>query len=182
MNIKSLNGHTALHGAIISGDLKTIEKLVELGANVRAQDNDGDSPLHMIRHSKAEGEVTVQSPRMMEVPYHLSCRLLEHPFGLELVLNQRFCKSNNFFNSGNPRFVGNVSSNVTLYYTMQIKQELECFEDVTPHAVLACFLIKNGADIFLQNNAGITALQGLPIEVSAIAASFTQKHQGTVAS
>jgi ankyrin repeat protein len=65
---------------------------------------------------------------------------------------------------------------------MQIKQELECFEGVTSHAVLACFLIKNGADVFLQNDAGITALQGLPIEVSAIAASYTQKHQVTVAS
>ena len=70
LNIKSLNGHTALHGAIISGDLKTIEKLVGLGANVSVQDKDGDSPLHLIRHSKAEEAVTDQSPRMMEVPYH----------------------------------------------------------------------------------------------------------------
>lgn len=68
MNIKSLKGHTALHGAIISGGLKIIEKLVGLGANVSAQDNDGDSPLHLIRHSKAEEEVTDQSPQMMKVP------------------------------------------------------------------------------------------------------------------
>ena len=60
---------------------------------------------------------------------------------------------------------------------MQIKQDLEHFEGVTPHAVLACFLIRNGADIFLKNNAGITALQALPIEVAAIAASYAQLHQ-----
>lgn len=60
---------------------------------------------------------------------------------------------------------------------MQIKQELECYEGVTPHAVLACFLIRSGADIFLKNNAGITALQGLPIEVAAIAAAYAQQHQ-----
>lgn len=64
---------------------------------------------------------------------------------------------------------------IALY--MQIKQELECFDSVTPHAVLACFLIRSGADIFLKNNAGITALQGLPIEVAATVASYAQQHQ-----
>ena len=64
-----------------------------------------------------------------------------------------------------------------MYTCMQIKKELECVEGVTPHAVLACFLIRSGADIFLKNNAGITALQGLPIELAAIAASYAQQHQ-----
>lgn len=54
---------------------------------------------------------------------------------------------------------------------------MECFEGVTPHAVLACFLIRSGADIFLKNNAGITALQGLPTTVAVIAASYAHKHQ-----
>ena len=38
-----------------------------LGANVNAQDNDGDSPLHLLQHSRAKEEVTDQSPQMMEV-------------------------------------------------------------------------------------------------------------------
>ena len=60
---------------------------------------------------------------------------------------------------------------------IQIKQELDCYEGVTPHAVLACFLIRQGADVFLKDNAGITALQGLPIQVAAIAALYAQQHQ-----
>ena len=67
MNIKSLKGHTPLHGAIISGSLKTIEKLVGLGANVNAQDNDGDSPLHLVQLSKVKEQVTDQCPQMMKV-------------------------------------------------------------------------------------------------------------------
>lgn len=71
LNIKSLKGYTALHGAIISGGLKAIEKLVGCGADVNAQDNDGDSPLHLIRHSKAEEQVTDSTPEMIKVHVHI---------------------------------------------------------------------------------------------------------------
>ena len=77
VNIKSLKGYTALHGAIISGSLKTIEKLVRLGADVSTQDNDGDSPLHLIRHAKAEEEVTDQSPQLMKVLYTCAYKVCE---------------------------------------------------------------------------------------------------------
>ena len=53
---------------------------------------------------------------------------------------------------------------------------LKCYENVTSQTVLACFLVYKGADIYVESNSGTTALQELPIEVSAIVATFGEKN------
>ena len=63
-----------------------------------------------------------------------------------------------------------------LSISFKVKQMLSCYEGVTSHTVLACFLVYEGADIYIKNNSGITALQKLPIEITAIVATFAEKH------
>lgn len=53
---------------------------------------------------------------------------------------------------------------------------LYCYDGVTPHTVLACYLVHEGADIYSMNNKGLTTLQELPIEIAAIVATFAEKH------
>ena len=53
---------------------------------------------------------------------------------------------------------------------------LNYYENVTSQTILACFLVYKGADVYVKNSSGTTALQELPIEVSAIVASFSEKN------
>lgn len=60
--------------------------------------------------------------------------------------------------------------------TMQVKEMLNCYENVTLRTIMACFLVYKGADIYIKNSSGTTALQELPIEVSAVVATFSEKN------
>ena len=53
---------------------------------------------------------------------------------------------------------------------------LNCYENVTSQTILACFLVYKGADVYVKNSSGTTALQELPIEVSAVVATFSEKN------
>lgn len=53
---------------------------------------------------------------------------------------------------------------------------LNCYENVMSQTILACFLVYKGADVYVKNSSGATALQELPIEVSAVVATFSEKN------
>ena len=59
---------------------------------------------------------------------------------------------------------------------MQVKRMLNCYENVMSQTILACFLVYKGADVYVKNSSGATALQELPIEVSAVVATFSEKN------
>lgn len=50
VNIKNLNGSTPLHIACIRGNVEMIELLIKSGADVRALDNEGDTPLTKLQN------------------------------------------------------------------------------------------------------------------------------------
>lgn len=53
---------------------------------------------------------------------------------------------------------------------------LNHYEGVTSQTILACFLVYNGADVYAENSSGTTALQELPIDVSAVVATFNESN------
>ena len=68
VDAKTDKGYTALHGSILSGTLKITEKLLKYGADVNAQDNDGDTPMHLLNVSLDEMKpVTADVPELMKV-------------------------------------------------------------------------------------------------------------------
>ena len=46
-----------MHAAIVSGIRKSVEKLIDHGADVNARDNKGNTPLHMLRMMKNSEEI-----------------------------------------------------------------------------------------------------------------------------
>ena len=70
VDAKTEKGYTALHGGVLSGNLKIVEKLVKHGANVNAQDNDGDTPMHLLSMTARLNEIkpiTSDTPELLEV-------------------------------------------------------------------------------------------------------------------
>ena len=69
VNIKSLEGHTPLHAAVVSGVPKSVEKLTGRGADVNARDNKGNTPLHLLQMIKTSEEIkeTDGLPEIMKV-------------------------------------------------------------------------------------------------------------------
>lgn len=69
VNIKSLEGHTPLHAAVVSGVPKSIEKLIGHGAGVNAKDNKGNTPLHLLQMMKNREEIQEADdlPELMKV-------------------------------------------------------------------------------------------------------------------
>ena len=53
---------------------------------------------------------------------------------------------------------------------------LNSYKNVTSQTILACFLVYKGADVYIKNSSGTTALQELPIEVSAVVTAFNEKN------
>ncbi len=53
---------------------------------------------------------------------------------------------------------------------------LNCYENVTSQTILGCFMVYKGADVYIENSNGTTALQELPIEVSAVIATFSESN------
>jgi hypothetical protein len=49
VNARSARGRTALHYAARSGRLAVVERLIEVGADVSAKDDDGNSVLHVLQ-------------------------------------------------------------------------------------------------------------------------------------
>ena len=65
---KNEKGGTALHCSIMSGAVRIIEKLVKHGVDVNAQDNNGDTPMHLLSLSgKDLKPVTADVPELMKV-------------------------------------------------------------------------------------------------------------------
>ena len=69
VNIKSLEGHTPLHAAMVCGVPKSVEKLIDRGANVNARDKQGDTPLHLLRMVRRKEEIKESDdlPELMKV-------------------------------------------------------------------------------------------------------------------
>ncbi|EDQ88817.1 uncharacterized protein MONBRDRAFT_37296, partial [Monosiga brevicollis MX1] len=47
MDVRDENGNTALINAVLAGHIDVVEMLLAFGANVNAQDSQGNTPLHM---------------------------------------------------------------------------------------------------------------------------------------
>ena len=63
INLRNARGQTALSLAISEAFTDMIELLIEHGADVNADDNDGDTPLHLAVMHQAMGAIGVRGVR-----------------------------------------------------------------------------------------------------------------------
>ena len=60
-------GQTALHFAVHQGHSRITERLVGFGANLDAQDSDGDTPLHVTLVRETVDPLSADTPQLKKV-------------------------------------------------------------------------------------------------------------------
>lgn len=67
VNARDNDGYTALHRAIIGGNVNNVKALIDKGADVDARDRDGDTPLHIAARNGRKEIIALLIPKVANV-------------------------------------------------------------------------------------------------------------------
>jgi len=143
--IKAMRGGTPLHGAANSGSLERARDLLEKGADINAQNNNGNTPLHVAVWSSDPAMVVT---RLIEKGADINAQDnngLTPQYQAAMLRNLKMVML--LLEKGADKEAQNNDGNTPLHVATHSGNE-----------AMATLLLHNGADIEAQNNDGNTPL------------------------
>ena len=144
VNIKSASGSTPLHEAARAGNLQIIAMLIEHGADVNAVDAKDNTPLH----TGIPADVHREAVRLLldsGANPNLRDEHGDTPLHIVIMLNRSLDVVQTLLGGGSDVHIRNMEGKTPLYISIKEKRT-----DLIP------LLLSYGAEVFAEDNAGIT--------------------------
>lgn len=158
INLRKEDGYTPLHLAALNDHLDVVTMLIDQdGCNIDITSNDCSTALHAAVHGGHS--------RIVERLVGFGCNLNVQDQDGDTPLHMAMVKeSADALSAETPQL-------------KKVRESLNISEDSPSHAnaTVACFLVQEGANIYVQNKKGHTPLQLCPADVAAIITPFVGK-------
>ena len=142
---------TPLHIAVHEGCIKAVELLVGFGADLNVVTTDGNTPLHLALGRgtmRAPSEDTPEIKEVMDTKSHFELR----------------------------SFPGYIM----FLFCLQLEDELAKVHGrhtLSPNVIVGFFLVREGSELFIKNQKGVSPLQVRPTDVSTLLGNFSKDHR-----